>query len=478
MSSVAAAGPLWPSHPLHSAIDRTDASARGALFDDGLLWLDERGRIVDANDEAVRLLGLGQPLAHDRRLETLDVAIDGRGALLDVVAQGRREDLLLRIADGTRVLASTRLAPDAPRVALVVLRDLDAFAYRRDRALGTPHDARGRSAAGRLSRPDFTAQRRLSPALHRVLSRGERAIAQGARILITGESGTGKSEIARHLHGSIADALDPFVTVNCAALPGAALETALFADGPSEWAIGAAESTVALAGVHGLLARAVGGTLFIDEVTELSASAQARLLGVLDSGRESSSRAVLGDVRIVAASNRNLCERVRAGAFRADLYYRLAVVELAVPPLRDMPELVGHLVSRFLRTINQRRRVPALLPPRLLDVLEDHAFPGNVRELQNLVQRAAIFIDDAEDMESLIAELLAAGNGPDGLPDGAADTSVTLDLRTEVRRYERALIDRAIRVHGSKRRAASALGIDIATVSRKTAHPPEEEKAS
>ena len=455
--------------PTHSSGERRAARARGALFDDGLVWLDDTGGVADVNDEAARLLGTEPGETSGSPLESLGNGTDGWPALVQAAREGRRTDVALRAADGTRLLGSTRREVGDPSVTLVVLRDLDAFDYRRDRALGTPHDARLRGRPERRPRPDYAVQRRLSSTLHRVLTRGERAIAHGARVLIRGESGVGKGEIARHLHGCVADATDPFVAFHCAAHPAAKHEPLLFGRTGGD-----------RDGEPGLVAAARGGTLFVDELGELHPVAQARLLGFLDDGGEAHALAPGGrrprsvEPRVIAATNRDGRALIGAGRLRADLYHRLAVVELVVPPLRDVPELIGHLATRFLRLINQRREAPLLLPPRLLEALEDQGFPGNVRELQNLVQRAAIFVDDADDLDSLIAELLEPPSGvPDGAPvqgsPGDAGPAPVFDLRTEMRRHERALIDRAIRLHGSKRRAAVALGVDIATVSRKTA---------
>jgi DNA-binding NtrC family response regulator len=354
------------------------------------------------------------------------------GALLD----GRRADMRLRV-DGRPVLAALRGPAGGDR--LIELRDLEAFDWRRGGGSGRIGPAR--------TRPDFEVQRRLSPALHRVLSRGERAMRIGARVLVRGESGVGKSEIARFLHGSVADADAPFEAVNCA-LGEPELERRLF-------------------GREGALRGAEGGTLFLDDLAEMPPALQARLIGWLedDEGYGEGPGAAARRPRVIAATNVDLRAAAAGRRFRADLYYRLAVATLAVPPLRDMPEIVPHLARRFLRTINQRRETPVILPDRLMALLEDYAFPGNIRELLNLVQRAAIFVEDAEDMEELLAELMLPADDP----PAPGEAGAALDLRAETRRFERRLIDRAIRVHGSKRAAARALGVDIGTIVRKTA---------
>ncbi len=420
-----------------------------ALSDDGHIVLGPDATVTALDDEAARLLGIERALP--RAFAEIATDLQGWADVLRAVAEGQRTDIYLRGPTGRRLLASLRRAPGTGHVGLVELRDLDQFDYRRDRALGVLSEVPLRSTVENRTRPDFATQRRLSPALNRLLSRGERAIRQGARILITGESGVGKSEIARFLHAVVADARDPFVIVNCATDSATDLDAALFAP-------------------DGLIEQAMGGTLFLDEVAEIPLSVQARLLGFLEDGvaRNTGPRRD-PPLRLIAATNAELQALVREGRFRSDLYYRIAVIGLAVPPLRQMPDLIGHLTDRFLQTINQRRVTPVILPRRLRDLLDDYAFPGNIRELLNITQRAAIFMEDATDMEELFAELLAP------VPDAPDLTGVaSLDLRTEVRRFERALIDKAIRIHGSKRKAAKVLGVDIGTIVRKTAETVEQ----
>ena len=422
----------------------SDALSYLALSDDGHIVLGPDAAVTAMTDEAARLLDIDPALP--RVFDDIATDLLGWADVQRAVAEGQRTDIHLRGPSGRRLLASLRRAPGTGHVGLIELRDLDQFDYRRDRALGVLAEQPLRTTVDNRTRPDFATQRRLSPALNRLLSRGERAIRQGARILITGESGVGKSEIARFLHGVVADARDPFVIVNCATDQASKLDAALFAEG-------------------GLIDQATGATLFLDEVAEIPLSVQARLLGFLEDGVARSTGPRRGPpLQLIAATNADLQALVREGCFRADLYYRIAVIGLAVPPLRQMPDLIGHLTDRFLQTINQRRVTPVILPRRLRDLLDDYAFPGNIRELLNIVQRAAIFMEDATDMEELFAELLAPVSDTPDLSGVAS-----LDLRSEVRRFERALIDKAIRLQGSKRKAAKLLGVDIGTIVRKTA---------
>jgi transcriptional regulator with PAS, ATPase and Fis domain len=439
------------------------------MFDDGLLLLSDQGLVQKISSEASRQLGVKAQAATDRPLGELLVKLHGWDDLLRAVATGQKTDCLLSRPDGRQILATTRAVSELHQdagVRLIVLRDLHGLDYRRDRAAGKINSQSALLVAEHRTRPDFAEQRRLSQDLHRVLSRGERAIVQGARILIMGESGVGKSEIARFLHSTVADADAPFVIANCAAASDQQFARMMFGDdrngdNPRD---------------PGLIEQSEGGTLFMDEVGEIPLAAQGLLLRFLEDNSVSTqgsnqSRAM--KVRVVAATNRDLRQLVREGRFRSDLYYRLAVVPLRVPPLRDMPALIDHLTTRFVNTINQRRHTPLLVPRRLREILADYSFPGNIRELLNIVQKLAIFLEDAEDLAEMMEDLLVPIDihGAEGSMANERPVTSAFDLRSEVRRYERSLIDQAIRVHGSKRKAASALGVDIGTIVRKTAEP-------
>lgn len=441
------------------------------LFGDGLIVLSPEGTILSANSEARSQLGWAE--VQGLALHEASPRPDGWDELVAAVEEGRRADLPLRMAGGRSVIARLRKAPDDEFISLLILVDVDAFDFIRDRAFGRSRSNNLRFLSPKRTRPDFATQRRLSPELNRVLTRGELAIRQGARIIVAGESGVGKSEIARFLHLSVADAHDPFVVLNCAsASSDQPLDTTLFGrDGPDGRRL------------PGLIHQAEGGTLFLDEVAEIPMPVQAKLLWFLEDGqvpafgappiKEGAPRRS-GNIRIIAATNRDLSKMVRDGKFRADLYFRLAVVTLNVPPLRDMHPLVGHLIDRFLHTINQRRLEPVRIPDRLREILEDYSFPGNIRELLNIVQRIVVFIEVGDNLDEILADLIAPIDVPGVEGQEALGFGATLDLRSEVRRFERALIDKAIRVHGSKRKAAKALGINIGTIVRKTAEDPEE----
>ena len=273
-----------------------------------------------------------------------------------------------------------------------------------------------------------------------------------ACVLVQGETGTGKELVARELHRLSPRGEKRFVTVNCAALADTTLESELFGHRKGAFT-GADQDRL------GRFRAADGGTLFLDEVSELSASAQAKLLRALECGEVQplgSDDVERVDVRVVAATNRPLPAAVEAGRFRADLYHRLNILVLSLPPLRERPDDVAPLAREFLRQIRaQRPTRPTSISPDALKLLRAYPWPGNVRELRNAVERAAIMTADETIAEGAFAFLLRRAGVTD--PDGGS-------LPT-LREGEKQAVERALLVaKGNKAHAARLLGIDRTTL--------------
>ncbi|HET9551831.1 MAG TPA: sigma-54 dependent transcriptional regulator [Anaeromyxobacteraceae bacterium] len=276
-------------------------------------------------------------------------------------------------------------------------------------------------------------------------------------VLVTGESGTGKERVAEALVRASPRAGKPFVRFNCAALSPELAEAELFGHARGAF-------TGAVRSRPGLFGEADGGTILLDEVGELAPNAQAKLLRVLQEGEvrpvgEEKARTV--DVRVVAATHRNLDELVKAGRFREDLYYRLAVVRLHVPPLRERPEDVALLARHFLDRFAERFGLAALrVPDALLDRLRAHRWPGNVRELENALESlVALSPPDALDLS-----LLPFGQGGPGEP-APASPGAPLGLKQRVEVYEKGLVLEALRAaRGNRSEAARQLGISRVTL--------------
>ncbi|MBB4266805.1 nif-specific transcriptional activator NifA [Roseospira visakhapatnamensis] len=230
-----------------------------------------------------------------------------------------------------------------------------------------------------------------SPAMVGVLDQVRHVARTRAPVMLRGESGTGKEMIARAIHQVSPRADKPFVCVNCAALPDTLLESELFGHDKGAFTGAAGER-------KGRFEMADGGTLFLDEIGEISPAFQAKLLRVLQEGqfeRLGSSRTRKVDVRMIAATNRNLEEAVSKGGFRADLYYRINVVTLVLPPLRDRREDIEPLARHFLDRFNEENGESLVFSPNALDLLRGCAFPGNVRELENCITRVATMVRGA-----------------------------------------------------------------------------------
>ncbi len=230
-----------------------------------------------------------------------------------------------------------------------------------------------------------------SPLVKRLIATAQVVARSNSTVLLRGESGTGKELFARAIHDLSPRKAKPFIKVNCAALPEAVLESELF--GHEKGAF-----TGALNMRQGRFELAHGGTLFLDEIGEISASFQAKLLRVLQEGefeRVGGNRTLKVDVRLVCATNKNLEEAVSKGEFRADLYYRIHVVPLILPPLRERPGDIPKLAKNFLDRFNKENKQDMSLSAPALDVLRRCYFPGNVRELENCVRRTATLAHDA-----------------------------------------------------------------------------------
>ncbi|HWS55639.1 MAG TPA: sigma-54 dependent transcriptional regulator [Pyrinomonadaceae bacterium] len=290
-------------------------------------------------------------------------------------------------------------------------------------------------------------------------------------VLITGESGTGKELIARSLHMQSPRAARPFVTVNSSNIPSELLESELF--GHTRGAF-----TGAVAAKRGLFEVADGGSIFLDEIGEIPPETQSRLLRVIQEREflplgDTVPRKV--DVRIIAATNIDLKEAVRQGTFREDLYYRLAVVPLELPPLRERREDILPLAQHFIRKYNEEnsREVSDQLAPDVLALLEQYTWPGNVRELENVMERAVVIAPGREvTRQCLPADITdpqkSFGGALSAATAGTVDLSRGINFYDEVRRFEIDLIRRALdQTGGHQSRAARLLGMNATTLNSK-----------
>ncbi len=294
--------------------------------------------------------------------------------------------------------------------------------------------------------PDIVAQ---SEKMKRVLALAAQVAPQPTTVLISGESGTGKEVVARFIHRRSPRSDHPFVAVNCAALSETLLESELFGHEKGAFT-GATHSR------RGRFELAHGGTLFLDEIAEMSAGLQAKLLRVLQERqfeKVGGTRTVVVDVRIIAATNKDLGSAIKEGFFREDLYYRLNVFPLHIPALRERGEDILLLAEHFARKISNRMgRSWRLFSPAVETMLRQHSWPGNVRELQNAVERALIVA---------ATDIIV----PQDLPLSSVQSPAALSDPMTLAEIERAAILKSLdRNHGERRQTAEELGISLRTL--------------
>ncbi|HZJ85081.1 MAG TPA: sigma 54-interacting transcriptional regulator [Syntrophomonadaceae bacterium] len=285
-------------------------------------------------------------------------------------------------------------------------------------------------------------------------------------VLIQGESGVGKEVIADILHSNSIRKDEPLVKINCGAIPETLLESELF--GYEAGAFTGARK----GGKMGIFEIADGGTLFLDEIGELSLPLQTKLLRVLQEReivRVGGINPISIDVRIITATNRSLREMVEKGEFRKDLFYRLNVVPITVPPLRERKDEIPALTTKFMHVFNNQYKLNKRLDKDVLQAFMNYDWPGNVRELENIVERAVVTCpDDAITLEYCFPNLVDNNAGNNKMTE-YEDFNKGEDLKTSVEKLEKRIITRALNDYGSTRKAAEALGVSQPTIVRKVA---------
>jgi transcriptional regulator with PAS, ATPase and Fis domain len=298
------------------------------------------------------------------------------------------------------------------------------------------------------------------PLIRKINALVERLAPTDATVLISGESGTGKEIVARAIHGLSARAAHPFVPINCAAIPHELLESEFFGHARGAF-------TGAFSARAGIFQIADGGTIFLDEVAEIPLGLQAKLLRVLQD-REvrpvGANQVVPVNVRVLAATNKNLAEEVERGAFRGDLFYRLQVIPVHLPPLRARRSDIPLLINHFLARANRKYNSSVHLSPEASVYLWEYDWPGNVRELENVIERMVLLCEnshiDLRDLPPNICNFLAEKRIPQ-----PKLVSQGLDLRLALRQFEHQLIDEALRLaNGNKALAARMLKLKRTTL--------------
>lgn len=450
------------------------------LLPDAVILVDRRGLLQYVNVAAESLNEISRGAMRGRSLRDFVKAsrIDCT-SLVEGFERGKKLHEVVEDADGRGFLLQTRPVHSWEgelSCYVVVQRSLDQLAEAINGEGRRSASFLAQTAGADLSRNVGVGGGELVLGSHltSLLECGKRAIALGSRLLILGESGVGKTELARMLHRHSGLEGRPFVHVNCGSIPESLFESEMF--GYERGAFTGATSK----GKKGLIEVADGGTLFLDEVGEIPLQSQAKILQVLEGGglqRVGATQVRKLRVQVIAATNRDLAEMVKEGTFRRDLYYRLCVVPLKLSPLRERREMIGPLLDSFLERMNQRRspalRIDAECRRRILG----HDYPGNIRELQNLVEHLAVVCDVLATKDDLPFAEACGTNGPAVVEESLAQAAplsgapigpLAGSLKDAVRQFEQRMIDDAVRRTGSKRKAAEELGVDIATIVRKS----------
>ena len=432
--------------------------------------LSERGhRVLTARSGAEALSKLDDA---DAVLTDLSMpGMDGLELMGQIVQRDATLPVILLTAHGSERVAVAAMKQgayhylakpfDIDEVAVVIERALEARRLRIDNRRMSAEQTLGRRIIG-ASRP----MRRLLEATSRVATRD-------VTVLVRGETGTGKEFVAELLHAQSLRSKHPLVRFNCAALPAELADAELFGHVKGAF-------TGATATRQGYFAQADGGTLILDEIGELPLAVQAKLLRVLQEGEiqpVGSGRIEKVNVRVVASTNRDLATEAKTGVFREDLYYRLAVVELIVPPLRDRKDDIPELAAEFARRYGERFGLgKVILEPTLVDALAKEDWPGNVRQLENTIARLAALssggVIGLADYEAASGTTPAISQDAMPIADGhehddspAPDARNGPSLKEQVEAFERGLVARALdSTGGNQSEAARRLGVSRVTV--------------
>jgi len=321
---------------------------------------------------------------------------------------------------------------------------------------GLRRGSRARPAQKEVPQDRYAGLHGASPVMQQLFALIERVAPTRAMVLLKGESGTGKELVAQALHERSGLAHMPFLAINCGAIPANLVEAELFGHERGSF-------TGAVRMRKGCFERANGGTLFLDEVTEMPVEMQVKLLRALESGRfcrVGGDQEIQVRLRVIAATNRCPEQAVRTGTLRSDLLYRLSVIRVEIPPLRERGTDVELLARLFLERLNAEAGAAKRLSDASLRFLYAHRWPGNVRELKNMLQRAHVLADDELALEGA-AQPAAGGSGP----FEAAQDRVVLPVGTSLAESERFLIRATLaRCGGNKTRAAELLGVSLKTL--------------
>jgi PAS domain S-box-containing protein len=435
---------------------------------DGLFVCDAAGTVIRMNPASEQIHKVKAEAVIGRSMyDLLDEGFIDRSAALEALSQRKTVSLLQNKAGRKLISTGTPVLDEAGRLIGVVVSERDITqidALQRELENQTAARDQLHHQLLEMQLDELGSQKIIarSPSVLNTLELALKVAGVQSSVLITGESGVGKGLIAKLIHTHSQRASKPLIRINCGAIPDSLIESELF--GYESGAFTGARA----GGKPGHLELAHEGTLFLDEIAELPAPAQVKLLRFLEDGHltrlgGSSERRV--DARIIAATHRNLKEMVARGAFREDLYYRLNVIPLHVPAVRERKECILPLIRHYVSHFAELNKTPKRLSRQALDALLNYPYPGNVRELMNICERAVVLSDtpliDLADLPQDVAETSRPSNPKELILPGSGSLSEMLAT------VERRIVEAALAEYGSQAKAASALGVSQPTIARR-----------
>ncbi len=431
---------------------------------DGILISDKEGNVVYINDQYTNITGLTKEVILNKNLKDLtEKGIINKAVSLDVIKTGKAYSLINKYYTGREAFTNAvPLLKEGELIAVVnATRDLDILVEMRDLAIGTntgQMKLEVTSLHKLLNKHDNIIA--MSPAMQETIANALKAAPYDTTVLITGESGTGKEVVARYIHNNSHRRDQAFIRVNCAAIPSELFESELF--GYEKGAFTGARDS----GKIGMFELADKGTILLDEIGELPLEMQSKLLRVIQEQeiqRIGGSEIIPIDARILTSTNRNLLEAVKNGEFREDLYYRINVFPIRISPLREREEDIEPLINHFLAKLNKKYHTTITIDRDALHALQSYTFPGNVRELENIIEYLYVLSKDTIKIETIPGKILTKimMNSSNKSHKDRRDLTDLMNL------YEKTIIEDTISTYKTLEKASSLLGIHPSTLSRK-----------
>ncbi|HIQ35574.1 MULTISPECIES: sigma-54 interaction domain-containing protein [Acinetobacter] len=430
-------------------------------IDDGVFITDEKGIIIFVNNGYLQLTGLSRENLLNIPIQSLvKQGVISRSVSLDVIKTHQEKTLLQSLKNGKELLVTGHPVFNEEKKLIAVItsvRDITALteAQNAQRELEDIKNTQ-KKYSGLKSTTGFLEH--LSDSTNRTYKKAERIASSDIKILIQGNTGTGKTVLARHIHKCSERRDKPFLEINCATMPEGLLESELFGYVPGAFT-GALQK-----GKKGLFEAVNGGTLFLDEIGDLPLALQAKILKVLEDNRfipVGGFEYIYTDVRIISATHHDLLGLVEKGLFRNDLYYRVCVATLHLDDLKDRLNELGPLLELYLEIFNEKYRLNKSYAEETIDLIKRYAWPGNIRELTNFVEQTVVMsemdIIQPQDIPANIQQSIQKGH----------TSSTDQSLKRQVDEFEYNIISQALERYKTTQKAAQILGIDQSTLVKK-----------